>query len=119
MTEPLPRRGEIWIANTGEPPQRHWVMIVSIDSRNFNRRADSVLMVPFGSKPAVAPTIIEFPAGETGLPGISYLRCSLIQPLLKARLIERLHHPLSERRMEEVCLAIRRSFDPNADNNPA
>jgi mRNA-degrading endonuclease toxin of MazEF toxin-antitoxin module len=111
---PSPRRGEIWVANTGEPPQRHWVVIVSLDARNQSPRALSVLAVPFGSKPAVAPTIIEFEPGETGLPGPSYLRGDLIQPLLKSRLIERLNRPLSERRMREVCLAIQRSFDPDA-----
>ncbi|MFZ3217707.1 MAG: type II toxin-antitoxin system PemK/MazF family toxin [Candidatus Acidiferrales bacterium] len=111
---PAPRRGEIWIANTGDPPQRHWVVIVSLDARNQSPRAQSVLAIPFGSKPAVAPTIIEFAAGETGLPGPSYLRGDLIQPLLKSRLVERLNRPLSNRRMREVCRAIQPSFDPDA-----
>jgi mRNA-degrading endonuclease toxin of MazEF toxin-antitoxin module len=116
---PNPRRGEIWVALTGEPPKRHWVVIVSLDARNQSGRAHSVLAVPFGSKPAVAPTIIEFDAGETGLPGPSYLRGDLIQPLMKSRLVERLHRPLSDRRMRELCLAIRRSFDPDAPaDNP-
>jgi mRNA-degrading endonuclease toxin of MazEF toxin-antitoxin module len=114
MSNPVPRRGEIWVANTGDPPQRHWVVIVSLDARNQSPRALSVLAVPFGSKPATAPTIMEFEAGETGLPGPSYLRGELIQPLLKSRLIERLNRPLSDRRLRELCLAIRRSFDPDA-----
>lgn len=114
MASIAPRRGEIWIANTGEPPQRHWVVIVSVDGRNQSPRADSVLVVPFGSKPAIAPTIIQFEAGETGLPGPSYLRGDLIQPLPKSRLIERLSRPLSDRRMRELCLSIRRAFDPDA-----
>src|ERR1700683_5552407 len=102
---PNPRRGEIWVALTGEPPKRHGVVIVSLDARNQSGRAHSVLAVPFGSKPAVAPTIIEFDAGETGLLGPSYLRGDLIQPLMKARLVERLHRPLSDRRMRQLCLA--------------
>ena len=73
-----------------------------------------MLVVPFGSKPAIAPTIIKFEAGESGLPGTSYLRGDLIQLLPKARLVERLSRPLSERRLREVSLAIRRSFDPDA-----
>jgi len=73
-----------------------------------------VLVVPFGSKPAAAPTIIEFEPGETGLPGPSYLRGDLIQPLSKSRLVERLPRPLSSRRMREVCYAIRCSFDVDA-----
>jgi mRNA-degrading endonuclease toxin of MazEF toxin-antitoxin module len=93
-------------------------VIVSVDARNQSPRAESVLVVPFGSKPAVAPTIMQFEPGETGLPGPSYLRGELIQPLLKSRLVERLNRPLSDRRLREVCLAIRRSFDPDspADN---
>lgn len=114
MANAAPRRGEIWVANTGEPPKRHWVVIVSVDGRNQSPRADSVLAVPFGSKPASAPTIVQFEAGETGLPGPSYLRGDLIQPLLKSRLVERLNRPLSDRRMRQVCLAIRRAFDPDA-----
>ena len=119
MNNPIPRRGDIWIANTGEPARRHWVVVVSLDSRNSSARAESVLVVPFGSKPAVAPTILKFEPGETGLPGTSYLRGDLIQPLMKSRLIERLHRPLSDRRMQEVCLAIRRAFDLEAPvDNP-
>jgi mRNA-degrading endonuclease toxin of MazEF toxin-antitoxin module len=119
MADTAPRRGEIWVANTGEPPRRHWVVIVSVDGRNQSPRADSVLIVPFGSKPATAPTIMPFEAGETGLPGPSYLRGELIQSLLKSRLVERLSRPLSDRRMRELCLAIRRAFDPDAPaDNP-
>jgi mRNA-degrading endonuclease toxin of MazEF toxin-antitoxin module len=57
---------------------------------------------------------MKFEAGETGLPGPSYLRGDLVQVLPKARLVEALPRPLSDRRMREVCLAIRRSFDPDA-----
>lgn len=114
MSSALPRRGEIWIANTGDPPKRHWVLIVSLNPRNLNPRADSVLVVPFGSKPSTAPTVMRFEAGESGLPGTSYLRGDLMQLLPKARLVEALPRPLSERRMREACLAIRRSFDPDA-----
>jgi mRNA-degrading endonuclease toxin of MazEF toxin-antitoxin module len=119
MANSAPRRGEIWVANTGEPPRRHWVVICSVDARNQSPRANSVLAIPFGSKPAIAPTIMQFEAGETGLPGPSYLHGELIQPLLKSRLIERLSRPLSDRRMRELCVAIRRSFDPDAPaDNP-
>jgi mRNA-degrading endonuclease toxin of MazEF toxin-antitoxin module len=114
MTNDHARRGEIWIVNLGEPPRRHWAVIVSVDVRNRSRFSNSVLIVPFGSKPVPLPTVLQFEAGETGLPGTSYLRGELIQPLSKARLLERLPRPLSDRRMREVCLAIRRSFDPDA-----
>ena len=97
MSNAQPHRGEIWVANTGEPPRRHWVLIVSLDSRNMNSRAESVLVIPFGSKPASAPTVIAFEAGESGLPGPSYLRGDLIQLLPKTRLVKPLARPLGER----------------------
>jgi mRNA-degrading endonuclease toxin of MazEF toxin-antitoxin module len=94
-------------------------VVVSLDLRNRNPRAESVLVIPFGSKPAFAPTVIKFEPGETGLPDVSWLRGDLIQLLPKARLVEALPRPLSDRRMREVCLAIRRSFDPDAPvDNP-
>lgn len=114
MPSPTPLRGEIWVAGTGDPPKRHWVVIVSLNGRNQNPRADSVLVVPFGGKATVGPSVIPFEPGETGLPGTSYLRADLIQVALKVRLHERLPRPLSNRRMKEVCIAIRRSFDPDA-----
>jgi mRNA-degrading endonuclease toxin of MazEF toxin-antitoxin module len=114
MPSPAPLRGEIWIVGTGNPPKRHWAVVVSLNGRNQNPRADSVLVVPFGSKPAGAPSVIRFEPGETGLPGTSHLRADLIQVALKERLHERLPRPLSNRRMKEVCGAIRRSFDPDA-----
>jgi mRNA-degrading endonuclease toxin of MazEF toxin-antitoxin module len=89
-------------------------VIVSLDSRNLSPRALSVLVVPFASKPAFAPTVMQFEAGETGLPGTSYLRGDLMQLLPKDRLVEETGRPLSDRRMRELCIAIRRSFDPDA-----
>jgi mRNA-degrading endonuclease toxin of MazEF toxin-antitoxin module len=114
MNEAVARRGEIWVVNLGEPPRRHWALVVSLDVRNRSRFSDNILIVPFGSKPVPLPTVLEFQPGETGLPGPSYLRCDLMQPITKSRLIERLPRPLSDRRMREACLAIRRSFDPDA-----
>ena len=48
-TRPFPRRGEIWSANLGTPPVRHWVLIVSLDARNSSDRIDSVLIVPLAA----------------------------------------------------------------------
>jgi len=114
MSSANARRGEIWIVNLGEPPRRHWALVVSTDGRNQSRFADSVLIVPFGSKAVRTPSVLPLEAGETGLPGPSYLRGDLVQPIQKSRLIERLPRPFSDRRMRQVCLAIRRSFDPDA-----
>jgi len=98
----------------GSPPVRHWVLVVSLDARNFSDRVDSVLIVPFGSQGAKGPTTLRFEAGETGLPGPSWLKGHFITTLKKSLLRERLLRALSARRMRQVSLAVRRAFDPDA-----
>ena len=98
----------------GSPPVRHWVLVVSLDARNLSERVDSVLIVPFGSQGAKGPTTLRFEAGETGLPGPSWLKGHFITTLKKSLLGERLPRPLSVRRMRQVSLAIQRAFDPDA-----
>lgn len=111
-----PRRGEIWTAYLEDQSQRHWVVIVSLDSRNLNDRASSVLVVPFGSYGMPGPTVAAFPPGESGLPGVSYLKGHFIQVLPKVRLIERQRRTLSSTRMKELVQMIRRSVDPDANS---
>ncbi len=108
------RRGEIWTAQLGDAPQLHWVLIVSLDSRNLSDRASSILIVPFGSYGRPGPTVAELPPGETGLPGVSYLKAHFIQVLEKKSLIERQRRMLSATRMREVVAMIRRAVDPDA-----
>ena len=112
-----PRRGEIWTARLANPPTRHWVLVVSLDSRNMSERVDSVLIVPFGSQGADGPTTLRFEAGETGLPGPSWLKGHFITTLRKSLLGERLPRPFSAARMRLVSRAIQRAFDP--DSPPA
>jgi mRNA-degrading endonuclease toxin of MazEF toxin-antitoxin module len=109
-----PRRGEIWTANLGNPPVRHWVLIVSLDERNLSDRRDSVLIVPFSSRGRPGPTVIELPPGETGLPGPSFVKGHYIEALSKRALLTPERRMLSATRMREIVLAIRRSFDPDA-----
>lgn len=111
---PAPRRGEIWTAYLGDPPARHWVLIVSLDTRNQTDRAQSVLIVPFASRIAETPTTIVVLPGETGLPGPPCLRGHFITTLPKKMLIARQPRQLSSLRMREVCAVIRRSYDPDA-----
>jgi len=111
---PSPRRGEIWLADLGSPPTRHWVLIVSLDSRNQSENVDTVLAVPFGSRGAEGPTTLLLPPGETGLPVASWLKGHFLTTLPKVRLRSRAPRALSSRRMREVCLIIRRAFDPDA-----
>lgn len=111
---PLPRRGEIWTANLGNPPVRHWVLIVSLDQRNLSDRIDSVLVVPFSSSGREGVTVVQLPPGETGLPGPSFVKGHFPQVLVKRDLLTQERRVLSATRMREIVLAIRRSFDPDA-----
>jgi mRNA-degrading endonuclease toxin of MazEF toxin-antitoxin module len=90
------------------------VVIVSLDSRNLSDRASSVLIVPFGSYGRPGPTVAEFPPGETGLPGISYLKAHFISVMEKSALIERQRRVLSSNRMKQIVEMIRRAVDPDA-----
>jgi hypothetical protein len=98
----------------GAPPIRHWVLIVSLDSRNLSERVDSVLIVPFGSQGGDGPTTLLFEPGETELPGPSWMKGHFVTTLKKSLLGERLPRPLSAARMRQVGLAIQRAFDPDA-----
>jgi mRNA-degrading endonuclease toxin of MazEF toxin-antitoxin module len=98
----------------GSPAVRHWVLIVSLDSRNRSERVDSVLVVPFGSQGLDGPTTLLFESGETGLPAPSWLKGHFIGTLKKSLLGERLPLALSSTRMRQVSLAIQRSFDPDS-----
>ena len=103
----------------GNPPVRHWVLVVSLNSRNVSERVDSVLIVPFGSQGADGPTTLRFDPGETGLPGPSWLKGHFITTLKKSFLGERLPRPLSALRMRQISLAIQRAFDPDSPPSKA
>lgn len=106
------------MAGLGDPPKRHWVLIVSLDARNQSGKVESVLIVPFGSVGAEGPTAIRLERGETGLPAPSFLKGHFITTLPKSRLVERLPRPLSSSRMRHVCEMIRRAFDTDAPWEP-
>ena len=110
----FPKRGEIWAANIGDPPLRHWVLIVSLDARNKSERVNSVLIVPFGSAGYEGPTTLRLAPGETGLPDPSYLKGHFITTPPKDRLLRREGRPLASSTMKVVCEIIRRAFDPDA-----
>ena len=118
MSRLSPRRGEIWTANLGDPPRRHWVLVVSLDARNTSDRVESILIVPFGSAGAEGPTTMKLEPGETGLPSVSFLKGHFISVMNKSRLLQRLARGLSQSRMREVSAMVRRSFDPEAPWEP-
>lgn len=109
-----PRRGEIWTAYLEDAPQRHWVVVVSLDNRNLSDRASSILIVPFGSYGEDGPTTLSLSPGETGLPQTSYLKAHFIQVLQKKSLIDPQRRMLSSTRMRQVVEMIRRAVDPDA-----
>ena len=113
-----PRRGEIWAAGLGNPPVRHWVLIVSLDARNASDRVNSVLIVPFGSAGYEGPTTLRLDPGETGLPAPSYLKGHFITTLTKDRLLRREGRVLSPSRMRQISQMISRAFDPEAPYEP-
>lgn len=111
---PKPRRGEIWTAYLEDAPKRHWVLIVSLDTRNLSDNASTVLIVPFGSYGLEGPTTLSMAPGETGLPGPSYLKAHFIHVLQKKSLIDPQRRMLSSARMRQVVDMIRRAVDPDA-----
>lgn len=114
IASPKPRRGEIWTAYLEDAPKRHWVLVVSLDSRNLSDRASTILILPFGSYGTEGPTTISLPPGESGLPEVSYLKAHFIQVLQKKNLLDPQRRMLSSTRMREVVDMIRRSVDPDA-----
>jgi mRNA-degrading endonuclease toxin of MazEF toxin-antitoxin module len=90
------------------------VLIVSLDQRNLSERTESVLVVPLSSSGPEGATVLQLPAGETGLPGPSFVKGHFMQVLAKRVLLTQERRVLSGTRMREVALAIRRSFDPDA-----
>lgn len=105
-----PRRGEIWLAETGG--KRHALVIFSLDSRN--QYANSVLAVPFGSSGAEGPTSVQMQPGETSLPQPSFLKAHFISVVEKSRLIERLPRMLSNSQMKRLVTMVNRAIDPDA-----
>ena len=118
MSSTVARRGEIWTADQGSPPVRHWVLIVSLDARNSSERVSSVLIVPFGSAGYEGPTTLRLEPGETGLPAPSYLKGHFITTLPKNCLVKREGRVASSSRMKQICQMIRRAFDPDAPYEP-
>jgi mRNA-degrading endonuclease toxin of MazEF toxin-antitoxin module len=116
MANRMPRRGEIWVANTGGKKHAH--VIVSLDERNLSERAESVLGIPFGSAGREGPTMMRLEPGETGLPETSYLKAHFISVLNKSALIEPLARTMSQRTMRQLVAMVNRAIDPDAPYSP-
>jgi hypothetical protein len=90
------------------------VLIVSLDQRNLSPRTESVLIVPLSSTGPEGATVIQVPPGETGLPGPSFVKGHFMQVLAKRTLLAQERRILTNTRMREIVMAIRRSFDPDS-----
>jgi mRNA-degrading endonuclease toxin of MazEF toxin-antitoxin module len=87
-----PVRGEIWFGKMPtDPPEKspRPLIIVSLNARNRNERADTVLVVPLTTSiHRDSPGCVFLPAGETGLPSDSAARADDITVVRKRNLIE-------------------------------
>lgn len=90
------------------------MLVVSLDQRNLSPRTESVLIVPLSSSGPEGATVIQLPPGETGLPGPSFIKGHFMQVLPKRALLAQERRVLTNTRMREIVIAIRRSFDPDA-----
>jgi mRNA-degrading endonuclease toxin of MazEF toxin-antitoxin module len=88
---PKPRQGEIWFTRIPTDPPDYFarpVVIVSLDARNQNERANTVLVVPLSTtiKNPMPPTNLRLSPGETGLREIGELQASGITTISKRQL---------------------------------
>jgi len=80
----------------------------------LSERADSVLIVPFGSYGGPGPTVIRMEPGETGLPEPSFLKAHFINVIKKSDLIARMPRRLSNTQMKNIVAAVNRAIDPDS-----
>jgi mRNA-degrading endonuclease toxin of MazEF toxin-antitoxin module len=89
---PNPRRGEIWLVRfPSDPPEKgpRPVIIVSVDARNRNERADTVLVIPLTTSiQRETPTRVLLLAAETGLQSDSAASADGITVIRKSDLLE-------------------------------
>ena len=82
-----PRRGEIWFCRLPtDPPDNadRPVVVVSLDARNLNPRAETVLIVPLSTTLRDSPTHVQLLPGETGLAETSHAQAENLTTVRKA-----------------------------------
>ncbi|MGH9530828.1 MAG: type II toxin-antitoxin system PemK/MazF family toxin [Terriglobales bacterium] len=90
MSPPPPSRGEIWFAKMPTaPPDKspRPMIVVSVDARNTNPGASTVIVIPLSTSPKRAPTHLELSPGETGLAEYSIARSEDISLMRKEWLL--------------------------------
>ena len=98
----------------GEPPVRRLVLVVSLNARGASDNSDSVLVAPLTPAGHEGPTVCKLSAADSGLQEACFVKGHLVQVLPKKRLLSREGKALSQTKMRQVTLAIRRAFDPEA-----
>lgn len=86
----LPSRGEIWFARIPTDPAgkpHRPIVIVSLEGRNQNPRATTVMVVPLSTTPKSLPFHVELSPGETGLTEVSCAKPENLTTLLKSDLV--------------------------------
>jgi mRNA interferase MazF len=87
-----PSRGEIWFVQFHTDPPgkgKRPVVIVSLDTRNHHKNANTVLVVPLTTIiHKTSPTHVFLAAGETGLPSDSAARAEDVSTVSKESLAE-------------------------------
>ena len=90
----MPKRGDIWTVNFGEPvgheqAYRRPAVIVSSDRLNSSR-ADLVIAIPLTRTRRGLPSHVEIDTGESGLAEPSYAKTEDIKSISTDRLVRRL-----------------------------
>jgi mRNA interferase MazF len=114
-----PRRGEIWFCKLpSDPPEKKErpVVIVSLDARNQNPRADTVLIVPISTTMKDSPTHVQLLPGETGLSEAGHAQAENLTTVRKA-ILKPSRYPLrrlGESKMLQLarCVVVALGFRP-------
>lgn len=90
----IPRRGEIWLVDFGEPVGREQAgirpaVVVSTDALHEGP-AGVVLVIPLTSTRRELPSHVEVEQGESGLRHPSYAKCEDVKSVSERRLVGRL-----------------------------
>lgn len=90
----MPRRGEVWLIDFGDPVGREQAgrrpgVIVSADPLNESR-AGVVVVVPMTTTRRGLPSHVEIDAGFSGLDDVSYAKCEDVKSVSEQRLLGRL-----------------------------
>jgi mRNA interferase MazF len=90
----IPRRGEVWLVDFGEPVGREQsgrrpAAVVSADPLNASR-AGVVIVVPTTTTPRGLPSHVEIDPSGAGLDEVSYAKCEDVKSISEQRLIARL-----------------------------